>query len=50
MTATVGKGQCYCDVLEFIVVTATLGILQWYCVVCGLYCGYSNCRYSPMLL
>ena len=31
-------------------VTATVVIVQWYCVVCGVYCGYSNCRYSAMIL
>jgi len=36
--------------LEFIVVTATIDIVQWYCVVCGDYCGYSNSRYNAMLL
>ena len=24
--------------VEFIVVRATLDIVQWYCVVCGVYC------------
>jgi len=28
------------------VVTATVDIVQWYCVVCGVYCGYSNSRIS----
>jgi len=32
------------------VVTATIDIVQCYCVVCGVYCGYSNSRYSAMLL
>jgi len=32
------------------VVTATVDIVQWYCVVCGDYCGYSNSRYSAMVL
>ena len=36
--------------VEFIVVTATVDIVQCYCVVCGVYCGYSNSRYSAMLL
>ena len=31
-------------------VTATIGIVQWYCVVCGVYCGYSNSIYSAMVL
>jgi len=42
--------QCYCVVMEFIMVTATIDILQWYCVLCGVYCGYSNSRYSAMVL
>jgi len=25
--------------LQVIVVTATVGIVQWYCVVCGVYFG-----------
>jgi len=32
------------------VVTATVGIMQWYCVVCGAYCGDSNSIYSAKLL
>jgi len=32
------------------VVTATVGIVKWYCVVCGVYCGDSNSRYSAMVL
>jgi len=48
--ATVDIVQWYCVLLEYIVVTATVGIVQWYCVVCGVYCGYSNCRYSAMVL
>jgi len=50
VTATVDIVQCYCVVLEFIVVTATVDIVQWYCVVCADYCGYSNSRYSAMVL
>jgi len=42
--------QWYCVVLEFIVVTAAVVILQWYCVVCAVNCGYSNIRYSSMVL
>jgi len=30
VTATVDIVQCYCVVLEFIVVRATVGIVQWY--------------------
>ena len=36
--------------VEFIVVTATVGIVQWYCAVCGDYCKYSNSKYSAMVL
>jgi len=50
VTATIGKVQCYCVVLEFIVVTATVDIVQCYCVVCGDYFGYSNSRYSAIVL
>jgi len=32
------------------VVRATLIIMQLYCVVRGVYCGYSNNNYSAMLL
>ena len=36
--------------VEFIVVTATLVIVQSYCVVCGVVCGYSTSRCSAMVL
>jgi len=36
--------------VEFMVVTATVDIVQRYCVVCGVYCGYSTRRYSAILL
>ena len=36
--------------LEFNLVSATVDIVQSYCVVCGDYCGYSNSRYSAMIL
>ena len=49
-TATVDIVQWYCVVLEFTVVKATVDIVQWYLVVCGVYCGYSNSRYSAMVL
>ena len=39
-----------CFVCEVIVVTETVDIVQWYCVVCGVYCGYSNSSYSAMEL
>jgi len=42
--------QCYCVVMEVIVVKATVDIVEWYCVVCGVYCGYSNISYSAMVL
>jgi len=32
------------------VVTATVDIVQYYCVLCGVYCGYRNSRYSAMIL
>jgi len=32
--------------VEFIVVTATVDIVQLYCIVCGVCCGYSKSRYS----
>jgi len=51
VTATVDIGQWYCVVfVEVIVFTATVDIVQWYCVICGGYCGYSNSRYSAMVL
>jgi len=36
--------------LEYILVTATVGIVQWYCVVGGDFCGNINSRYSVMVL
>jgi len=36
--------------VEFIVVTATIDIVKWSCVVCEVYWGYSNSRYSAMVL
>ena len=36
-------------VLEYIVDTATVDIVQCYCVVCGVYCGNSNSRYSAKI-
>jgi len=50
VTAKVVIVQLYCVVLEFFVVTETVDILQWYCVVCLVYNGYSNSRYSAMVL
>ena len=35
--------------VEFIFIT-TIDIVQLYCVVCLVYCGYSNNRYSAMIL
>jgi len=32
------------------VVIATVDIVQWYCIVCGDYCGYCNSKYSEMIL
>ena len=50
VTATVDmvNGTLLC--LVFIVVTATVDIGKWYCVICGFDCGYSNSRYSAMVL
>jgi len=39
VTTTVDIVKWYCDVMEYIVVTASLYIVQRYCVVCGVYCG-----------
>ena len=50
VTATLDIVQRYCVVLEYIVVTVTVDIVQWYCVVCGDFCGYSNSRFSAMVL
>ena len=36
--------------VEFIVVTATVGIVQCYCVLGGVYFVYSYSRYSAMFL
>ena len=50
VTATVVIVQWYCVVLEFIVVTATVDILQFYFALCSEYCGYFISRYSAMVL
>ena len=36
--------------LEFIVVTATVDIVQWYCVLCIVYCVERNSSYRAMIL
>jgi len=36
--------------VKFIVVKATVDIVQYYCSVCGDYCGYCYSRYSAMIL
>jgi len=36
--------------VEFILVTTTVDIEQWYCVLCLVYNGYRNSRYSAMIL
>ena len=36
--------------MKFIVFTATVYIVQCFCVVCGVYCGLSNSSYSAKLL
>ena len=50
VTAKVDIVKRYTFVLEVIVVKATVDIVLWYCVVCGVYCGYTNIRYSAMVL
>jgi len=50
VTATVDIVQWFCVCVEFFVVTLTVVIVQWYLVLFGVYCGYSNSRYSAMLL
>ena len=50
LTSTVDRVQLYYVVLDFIVVTTTVDIMQWYCAVCVDYCDYRNSRYSAMLL
>ena len=50
LTAIIDILQWYCVVLDFIVVTATVDIVQLYCIVCGVFCGYSNRRYSALVL
>jgi len=50
VTATVVIVQWYCVVgVEFIVVTPRVDIVQWYGFACGIYCGYSNSRYSAIV-
>ena len=36
--------------VKIILVISTVDIVQCYCVLCGIYCGYSNSRYGVMLL
>ena len=36
--------------VEFIVITATVDIVQLFCVVCEVYCGYSNSSFSAIVL
>ena len=51
VTAKVHIMQWYCVLgVEFIVVTAKEEIVKLFCVVCGVHCGYSNNRYSAMVL
>jgi len=50
VTTAVDIVKLNCDVLEIIVVTATVDMVQRYCVVCVVYCGYRNSRYSVMVL
>jgi len=51
VAATVDIAQRNFDVfVDFIVVTAAVDVGQWYCVVCGVYCGYGNCSYRAIVL
>ena len=50
VTSTVDVLKYYCVVLEFIVVTGTVVIGQWYSVLCGVNCGYSNSSSRAMIL
>ena len=50
VTATVEIVQSYCVVLQVIAVTGTVDIVKCFCVVCGMFCGYSNSRYSAMIM
>jgi len=51
VTATIDIVQWYCVVcVDFIVVTAKFDIGQCCFVVCGVYCGYNNSRYSEMVM
>ena len=50
VTATVDIVQWYCVCVEYFVDIATVDIVQWYCVLCVVYCGYSNSRYSAIVL
>ena len=51
VTATSDILQWYFVVcVEFIVFRACVDIVQYYCVVCGVFSGYSNSRYSAMVL
>jgi len=36
--------------VKFIVVRAIVDIVQWYCAVCGEYCGWSSSRNRAMIL
>ena len=48
--STVDIVQCYFVVLEFIEVTATVYIGQWFCVECEVYSRDRSSRYSAIVL
>jgi len=50
VTATVEILQSYCVVLQVIAVTGTVDIVKCFCVECLMFCGYSNSRYSAMIM
>ena len=50
VTATVDIVQWYSVCVEYFVDIATVDIVQWYCVLCVVYCVYSNSRYSAKFL
>jgi len=50
VTAIVDIVKWYSVVLEIIVVTGTVDIVQCSYVVFGIYCCYRNSRYSAMIL
>jgi len=51
VTEIVDTVQWFCVFcVQFIVVRATLDIVQWSYALCGVYCGFSNCSYSAIVM